>query len=62
MAGGERASVNLAQLVLRFRNELPAHMELVAIQAKIARAKYLALIDAGFNESEALELVKANPS
>lgn len=48
----------LAQGVLHLRENLPALLELDALQAKLTRAKFLALVEQGFNEQQALELCR----
>ena len=54
----DKGKVALAQLARDIRENLHAHIELSQLQAKIARAKYLALIAEGFNEHQALALCK----
>jgi hypothetical protein len=48
--------VNFAQAVKSLRENLPASIEYASIQAKIWRAKYLALVREGFTEKDALDL------
>jgi hypothetical protein len=48
--------VNFAQAVKSLRENLPASLEYAGIQAKVWRAKYLALVREGFTESQAVEL------
>jgi hypothetical protein len=56
MASGENLQVSLAQAVVNMRDNLPAMMEFQKLNAKIIRAKYLALIGEGFTEQQALQL------
>ena len=48
--------VKIAQAVAAMRDNLPAMIEFQKLNAKLIRARYLALVDAGFTESQALEL------
>ncbi len=52
----DRQRAALAQAIKRARQELPAQLELIELQAQLARARYLALIKQGFNPDEALSL------
>lgn len=52
----DRQRAALAQAIKRARQELPAQLELIELQAQLARARYLALIKQGFNPDEALRL------
>jgi len=54
----EKHQYELAQAVKNLRDNLPAFLELAKLQAVQMRAKYLALIDAGFDAAQALELCK----
>lgn len=54
----DKGKVVLAQLVRDLRDNLPAHIELGQLQARIMRARYLALRDEGFDEHQALTLCK----
>ena len=54
----DNGKVALARLARDIRDNLHAHIEINQLQAKIARAKYLALIEEGFNEHQALTLCK----
>lgn len=54
----DRQRVKLAQLVGQLRDELPAHVEMAGMQAKLMRARYQALVREGFTEAQALELCK----
>lgn len=55
-------AVALAQLVKSIAENMPAHMQLQRLQAKLTREKFLALIDAGFSREEALLLCQKVPS
>lgn len=44
--------------LLNHREMAPILIEMHVVEAKIKRAKYLALLDAGFTEQQALELCK----
>jgi hypothetical protein len=52
----EKDALALAQAVKSLRENLPASLEYAGIQAKVWRAKYLALVREGFTEKDALEL------
>lgn len=52
----EKDQLNLAQAVKTLRENLPASLEYAGIQAKVWRAKYLALVREGFTETQAVEL------
>jgi len=54
----EKHQYELAQAVKNLRDNLPAFLELARLQAVQMRAKYLALIEAGFDQAQALELCK----
>jgi len=54
----EKQQFELAQAVKSMRENLPAYLELAQLTAVQTRAKYLALIDSGFNEHQALTLCK----
>lgn len=40
----------------RVKRDMPKHIEYMKIMGKLYREQYLALIEAGFNEKQALEL------
>lgn len=54
----DKDKVLLAQLVRDLRDNLPAHIEIGQLQAKIMRARYQALVAEGFNDQQALALCK----
>ncbi len=54
----KKSKSDLASSLAAVREQLPQHMEMITIQAKLHRAKYKALVAEGFKESEALELCK----
>ncbi len=54
----DKGKVLLAQLVRDLRENLPAHIEIGQLQAKIMRARYQALVAEGFNDQQALVLCK----
>ena len=44
--------------LLDYRERAPLFQEMQAIEAKLKRAKFLALVENGFTETQALELCK----
>lgn len=54
----EQKPVALAKALLDLRNQIPAMTEFEQLQAKLVRAKYLALVAEGFTEQQAIELCK----
>ena len=59
--GEEKKAAKIAELtgdVEYLRITLPLMVEHTAMMAKITRAKYLALVDAGFTKNEAFALCK----
>jgi len=56
MNDNDKDAIALAQAVKTLRNNLPASLEYAGIQAKVWRAKYLALVKEGFTEGQALDL------
>ena len=54
----DNEQVSFAQAVKRIREYLPAMLELIQIEAKQTRAKFIALRNEGFTAVEALELCK----
>lgn len=53
--------VEFEMIVDRILLAMPALIQLQPAHAKILMAKYKALIEAGFTEQQALELVKTRP-
>jgi hypothetical protein len=58
MKDEDKPRVALAQVVRDMREDIAAHIEINQLQARVTRAKYLALVKEGFTESEALTLCK----
>jgi DNA topoisomerase IB len=56
MASNEKSQVEFAQAIANLRDNLPAMMEFQRLNAKVIRAKYVALIGEGFSEQQALQL------
>lgn len=54
----DKGRVKLAMLVREMRENVAAHIEIVQLNAKVTRSKYLALVAEGFTEQQALELCK----
>lgn len=54
----ERSQVTLAQAVKKLRDNLPALLEMEQLHARLTRNKFLALVQQGFTEQQALELCK----
>jgi hypothetical protein len=54
----DKSRVALAQLVRDMRDNIAAHIEFNQLQARITRAKYLALLKEGFTEQQAITLCK----
>lgn len=52
----DQDKVNLATAIKQALEELPAQLELIALKAKICRARFLALRKEGFTNQEALML------
>ena len=50
--------VALAMAVKQLRDNLPALMEVEVLNARVTRAKYIALCNEGFTSEQALELCK----
>jgi hypothetical protein len=55
----DKQQLSIAQSVKTMRDNLPALLELAAINARLVRAKFVALQNQGFTESQALELCKS---
>jgi len=58
MQDEDKGRVALAQLVKDMRDNIAAHIEINQLQARITRAKYIALVKEGFTEAQALQLCK----
>jgi hypothetical protein len=58
MQDEDKGRVALAQLVRDMRDNIAAHIEINQLQARVTRAKYLALVKEGFTEAQALQLCK----
>jgi hypothetical protein len=58
MRDEDKPRVALAQAVRELRENIAAHVELSQLQARITRAKYLALLKEGFSEADALMLCR----
>ena len=58
MTDSDRRLVAMAQLAAKVKDELPYQIELYEMTAKLTRAKFDALVRAGFNDAQALELSK----
>lgn len=56
MTNPDNPLVALAQAVKDMRERMPALLELNLLQAKLIRAKYLALVSEGFTPDQALKL------
>ena len=54
----EKNSIKLAQAVRRFKENMPAMLELETLNATAMHARYTALLKAGFTAEQALFLVK----
>lgn len=50
--------VTLAQSVKQMHENLPALMDFERLQARMIRARYIALVGQGFTEQQAIELCK----
>lgn len=58
MPDEDKPRVALAQLVRDMRDNIAAHIEISQLQARVTRAKYVALVKEGFTEQQVLELCK----
>lgn len=57
----EKEQVSFAQAVKNLRDTLPAMLEWQALQARLQRARFEALVREGFTADQALYLVKEKP-
>lgn len=57
LPGGGNADL-FAEAVRNLKKNMATHMEYIAIDAKIKRATYVALIEEGFTAEQALTIVK----
>jgi hypothetical protein len=60
MNDDEKSRVAMAQAIKAAFDEWPARLELVAYQAKLARARFQALRKEGFDVGQALQLCTKN--
>jgi hypothetical protein len=56
----ENQKVELAKHLKHTRENLPAFIDMVKLQAQMTRIRYLALVAEGFSEAQALELCKVS--
>lgn len=54
----DKQKVTLAQSVKELAENMPAMLELTALNAKITRKQFMALIEQGFTREEALQVCK----
>lgn len=55
----DKERVNLAQSIKTIRDEMPLQIELQQVLAKLAKAKFDALVREGFTPEQALSLCKS---
>lgn len=55
----EKQAFELARFVATLKENLPAHMELAELNAKLTHKKYAAFIKEGFTPDQALQLCKS---
>lgn len=53
---GIQASVEMAKSLKLIRDNWPAHLDFIQLQAEIVRERYQRLLKVGFTEAQALEL------
>lgn len=58
MKDEDKQRVDRAQLIKSITEDWAAHLEWTTLDARMRRAKYLALVKEGFTEPQALELVR----
>lgn len=58
MKDADKGLVAQAQLMRSIAENWAAHLELAALNARMSRAKFLALVKEGFTEEQALFLTK----
>lgn len=58
MTDSDKARVAQAQAIKQITENWVAHVEAIALTARLTRAKYLALVREGFTEAQAIELCK----
>lgn len=54
----DQGKMKFAVFVREMRESMSAHIEFAQLDAKIKRAKYVALVAQGFDERQALELCR----
>jgi hypothetical protein len=58
MSDEDKKSVDMARGVKHLRDNIIAMIEFEQLNARLVRAKYLALLEQGFTEQQALELCR----
>ena len=58
MKDDEKQAVEFAQCIAMMRQQMPANLEYIELDAKLIRTRYLFLIKEGFTENQALTLCK----
>ena len=54
----DKQKVEIAQQIKQARENMPAYIDMVKMQAQMTRIRYLALVAEGFSEVQAIELCK----